>query len=122
MSSTLKWDDPIDGEIYGYLSEAPPKSFMLYAGAGSGKTKTLVSVLDTLRKNQGQVLSLSGKKVAVVTYTNAACEEIKERLKNDPIFQVSTIHSFSWELIKGFTFDIRSWLEKKLAKDIEELN
>lgn len=122
MNSVLEWDDPIDGEIYDYLNEDPPKSFMLYAGAGSGKTKTLVSVLDTLRKNQGRGLSLSGKKVAVVTYTNAACEEIKDRLKNDPIFQVSTIHSFSWDLIKGFTSDIRSWLEIKLAVDIEELN
>lgn len=122
MNSAIDWNDPVDGEIYDYLNEAPPKSFMLYAGAGSGKTKTLVSVLEALRKNQGQGLSLSGKRVAVVTYTNAACEEIKHRLKNDSIFQVSTIHSFSWDLIKFFTSDIRSWLEKKLASDIEVLN
>lgn len=122
MNDVLEWDDPIDGEIYGYLNDKPPTSFMLYAGAGSGKTKTLVSVLDSLRRNHAQGMSLSGKKVAVVTYTNAACEEIKERLKNDPIFQVSTIHSFSWELIKGFTSDIRAWLQIKLAADIQELD
>lgn len=122
MNSAIDWNDPIDREIYDYLNEAPPKSFMLYAGAGSGKTKTLVSVLEALRKNHGQGLSLSGKRVAVVTYTNAACEEIKDRLKNDSIFLVSTIHSFSWDLIKGFTSDIRSWLEIKLAADIEFLD
>lgn len=121
MSSQRKWKDPIDPVIYGHLSANPPKSFMLYAGAGSGKTSTLVEVLDALRESHGRTLSLTGKQIAVVTYTNAACDEIRERLKHDSAFHVSTIHSFSWELIRGFTDDIRIWLDNKLATDIHGL-
>ncbi len=32
-------------EICGYLTEDPPRSYFLFAGAGSGKTRTLVEVL-----------------------------------------------------------------------------
>lgn len=32
-------------EICGYLTEETPRSYFLFAGAGSGKTRTLVEVL-----------------------------------------------------------------------------
>jgi DNA helicase-2/ATP-dependent DNA helicase PcrA len=59
--------------------------------------------------------------VGVITYTNAACDEIKSRVEFDPLIEVSTIHSFVWLLISGFQADIRSWLKQKLANDIAEL-
>jgi DNA helicase-2/ATP-dependent DNA helicase PcrA len=121
MNETTKWENPIDEKIYSYLDLDLPKSFMLYAGAGSGKTRTLVAVLEVIRGEKGPRLALAGKRVAIVTYTNAACEEIKHRLKHDPLFRVSTIHSFSWELVKPFTDDIRKWLRVRLANEIEEL-
>jgi DNA helicase-2/ATP-dependent DNA helicase PcrA len=121
MNEPIMWDDPIDEKIYNYLDLDSPKSFMLYAGAGSGKTRTLVAVLEALRGERGTRLALAGKRIGIVTYTNAACEEIKHRLKQDPLFSVSTIHSFSWELVKPFTDDIRKWLHVRLTNEIVKL-
>ena len=100
-----------------------PKSFFLFAGAGSGKTRALVDAMQMFREKDGQEFRLSGRKVAVITYTNAACDEIKHRIDHDPIFSVSTIHSFAWELIRSYHNDIRTWLGQNLTmqiRDIEE--
>lgn len=122
MTAQLNDLSPIDEEIYGYLSFDHPQSFLLFAGAGSGKTRTLVNVLKKLKHNHSEKLSRSGKKVAIITYTNAACEEVKDRLDYDINFEATTIHSFCWELIKPFTMDICVWLQEKLNADIEDLN
>lgn len=114
--------DPIEQEIYNYLNPDSPASFLLFAGAGSGKTRTLVNVLKKFREDYVQRFIRSGQQVAIITYTNAACDEIKDRLEYDPVFPVSTIHSFAWSLIKPFTEDIRPWLREKLASNINELN
>lgn len=116
-----KIDDGVDDEIYQCLDLAAPKSFFLYAGAGSGKTRSLVNAIDRVRKNSRHDLLLHGKKIAVITYTNAACDEIKTRLDFDQLVEVSTIHSFAWSLIGGFNTDIRAWLRVNLAKEIDEL-
>lgn len=108
----------VDKEIYNYLDLDNPKSFLLFAGAGSGKTRTLVNVLRAVRSNNIQDLVQKGQRVAVITYTNAACNEIQHRLAYDPIFAVSTIHSFVWELIQPFTQDIKNWLRVELQQDI----
>ena len=116
-----KVDDSVDDEIYQCLNLRAPRSFFLYAGAGSGKTRSLVNAIDRIRKDSRHELLLNGKKVAVITYTNAACDEIKTRLDFDPLVEVSTIHSFAWSLIGGFNADIRAWLRVNLAKEIDEL-
>lgn len=111
----------VDDEIYSCLDLDNPKSFFLFAGAGSGKTRSLVEVLKRFRKQNVNRLRLNAQQVAIVTYTNAACDEIKRRLEFDPAFSVSTIHSFSWELIKPHQHDIREWLRIRLQSDIAEL-
>ncbi len=98
-----------------------PRSFFLFAGAGSGKTRSLVTALRQIRKNQRDLLLSRGQKVAVITYTNAASDVISQRLDFDPLVHVSTIHSFAWDLIGGYNNDIRSWLRTKLRVDIDEL-
>ena len=112
----------VDKEIFHFLDLDKPKSFLLFAGAGSGKTRTLVNVLQEIRNKRLQKLIENGQKVAVITYTNVACKEIQHRLEYDPIFSVSTIHSFIWELIKPFTSDIKNFLKVKLQTDIGDLN
>lgn len=112
----------VDNEILGYLNLDAPKSFLLFAGAGSGKTRTLVKVLEAFKLRHVLEMVSRGQKVAIITFTNAACEEIKHRLKHDPVFKVSTIHSFAWELISPFTEDIREWLRVDLQKQIKELD
>jgi DNA helicase-2/ATP-dependent DNA helicase PcrA len=111
----------VDDEIYSCLDLDKPKSFFLFAGAGSGKTRSLVEVLKRFRENNIHRLRTNAQQVAIITYTNAACDEIKRRLEFDPAFSVSTIHSFAWELIKSHTIDIKSLLRVRLQKDIDEL-
>lgn len=111
----------VDEEIYTCLNPLSPKSFFLFAGAGSGKTRTLVNVLKKVNENYGKDFKLRNKKVAVITYTNAAANEITHRLEHSSIFHVSTIHSFSWDLIQNFTVDIKAWLVSNLNKEISEL-
>lgn len=114
-------DDHIDDEILSYLDINNPKSFFLFAGAGSGKTRSLVKVLDELKENYSENLRIKGQKIAVITYTNAACDEIMSRVGYNPLFSVSTIHSFVWDLIKPHQEDIKKWLKFHLADEVHEL-
>ena len=115
-------DDNVDDEIYACLNLDSPKSFFLFAGAGSGKTRSLVNVLQRFKTEYGKRFRLQRKKIAIITYTNAASDEITRRLEFDSIFSVSTIHSFAWESIKHYTSDIREWLRKNLSEEIAGLN
>lgn len=111
----------VDEEIKKCLDPKAPKSFFLFAGAGSGKTRSLVAALDHLRGTMGRSLRMRGQKVAVITYTKAARDEIIRRTQFDPVIVVSTIHSFAWTLIEGFNHDIREWLRVALNDDILDL-
>lgn len=97
-----------------------PKSFFLFAGAGSGKTESLVSALEYINTTMGQDLKLNGRNVAVITYTNAARDVIKRRARYNSLFEISTIHSFAWNLIRSHTSDIRSWLKKEINSKISD--
>ncbi|MCA8073447.1 UvrD-helicase domain-containing protein [Burkholderia vietnamiensis] len=105
-------------EICGYLTGQPPRSFFLFAGAGSGKTRTLVEVLRRLTGVVpheaggvlGRRLRLGGRSIRVVTFTKNAVAVINGRLGSNDLVSVSTIHSFCWELIDGFDDDIRDAL------------
>lgn len=112
--------DP-DIQIMECLSFQNPKNFFLFAGAGSGKTCSLVKCLKHIENTMSQKLLISNQKIGVITYTNAACDEIKKRVNYNTLFHISTIHSFCWMLIKGFNSDIRIWLKGKLNADINEL-
>ncbi|WP_145542612.1 UvrD-helicase domain-containing protein [Yersinia mollaretii] len=111
----------IADQLFRFLDLNNPCSFLLFAGAGSGKTRTLVSVLEKMKQEYSSELSKSGKRIGIITYTNAACEEIQRRLFFDANFMVSTIHSFCWDLINPFTADIKLWLEDDLQKSIVKL-
>lgn len=120
-TGTSDTDDPADDIISGCLNPEYPKSFFLYAGAGSGKTYSLVKGLESFKVAHGAKFRRSGGKIAVITYTNAACDEIIERVKGDPLFHISTIHSFCWLQIKTFHDDIRHWLMRTIPDEISEL-
>lgn len=114
-------DDSVDAEILQCLDPSKPRSFFLYAGAGSGKTRSLKNALDAFRDKYGSSFRSLGKKIAVITYTNAATEEITNRLGEDLLFPVSTIHSFCWAHIGTYHTDIQRWLLDKLPKEFDEL-
>ncbi|AWH23104.1 UvrD-helicase domain-containing protein [Stenotrophomonas sp. ZAC14D2_NAIMI4_6] len=118
--------------ICGYLTEEPPRSYFLFAGAGSGKTRTLVEVLRRLtgivqHEEGGQLarrLRMYGRSIRVVTYTKNAVAVINGRLGENDLVGVSTIHAFCWELIRGFNDDIREALiavkQAQLEKETTE--
>lgn len=121
-------------EICGYLTSIPPQSYFLFAGAGSGKTRTLVEVLRRLTgivehqegSKLARALRLYGRSIRVITYTKNAVAVVNGRLGNNDLVVVSTIHSFCWELINGFNDDIRAALinlkEAQYAKEHAEAN
>jgi len=114
-------DSEVDEVIKNCLVPKAPQSFFLYAGAGSGKTYSLVKALEGFNFSYGERQRRLGKNVAVITYTNAACDEIIERVKGDSLFHISTIHSFCWRQIKSFNDDIRKWVQAELPSEIELL-
>lgn len=120
-------DLQVDETLEKCILSTPRKSFFLFAGAGSGKTYSLVLLLKKIHNSIGKDLLLQGKNVAVITFTNAATDEIINRLDYSPIFHISTIHSFVWEVIKYYQSDIKrlycSYIEedlKALEKKIKE--
>ena len=114
-------DAGADEMIRACLSLNQPRSFFLFAGAGSGKTRSLKQALEGLDTQTLTTLRKHSRKIAVITYTNVAADEIRRRVKADPVFQVQTIHSFAWSLIEGRTADIRGWLESNLQNEIAEI-
>ena len=122
MREAVTQEDELRQTIAACLDLEKPKSFFLYAGAGTGKTRAVVEALAFFRDRYGTLFRQSGRKVAVITYTNAACDEIRRRIDFDPVFAVSTIHSFAWEQIRSYHKDISAWLRERVHTDITELN
>ena len=121
MPEAVAQGDELRKTIAACLDLEKPKSFFLYAGAGTGKTRAVVEAMEIFRARYGTQFRQSGQKVAVITYTNAACDEIRRRIDFDPIFVVSTIHSFAWEQIRTYHKDISAWLHLSLSNDVTKL-
>lgn len=95
-------DNSVDKGIRECLRIGSGNSFITFAGAGSGKTYSLKEALDFLKAQYSDDFTRQGKQIAVVTFTNNAADEIKDRIEQNAIFAVSTIHSFCWSAIAGF--------------------
>lgn len=114
-------DLQVDETLEKCILSSPRKSFFLFAGAGSGKTYSLVLLLKKIRNSIGKDLLLQGKNVAVITFTNAATDEIVNRLDYSPVFHISTIHSFVWDVIKYYQTDIKRLYCQYIQEDIRVL-
>lgn len=114
-------DLQVDETLEKCILSTPRKSFFLFAGAGSGKTYSLVLLLKKIHNSIGKDLLLQGKNVAVITFTNAATDEIINRLDYSPIFHISTIHSFVWEVIKYYQSDIKRLYCSYIEEDLKAL-
>lgn len=121
-------DAHIVEEICGYVTNTSPRNFFLFAGAGSGKTRTLVEVLrritgvvdHTSGRKYAERLRTRGQSVRVITFTKNATAVVMGRLGENYLTEVSTIHAFCWELIKGFNDDIREALLARNSRKLEE--
>ena len=100
-------------------------SWIFNAGAGSGKTYALVQSLKMLLDKKGPQFYIHGQKVLCITYTNAAADEIKERLGNTPLVLVSTIHERMWEIIGPYKDQLmklhRTMLREAIIEKKEQL-
>lgn len=119
-------DANVDATITKCLDPNKPTSFFLYAGAGSGKTYSLEVALKKFSDNHRERFLRNGQRIAVITFTNDARDEIMSRVakrhgENDTLFVISTIHSFCWSLIQNFHTDIQRWYREKIPAEIAEL-
>ena len=93
----------------------------MIAGAGSGKTTSLIKGLNEALKKHGKKLKLRRQRIACITYTEIAAEEIWADVGNNPLVHVATIHSFLWSLVHTFQGDIQKWVAERINKKISEL-
>lgn len=102
------------------------ENFVLDAGAGSGKTWTLIQALNYILDTKSKELKNNGQKIVCITYTNIAKDEIIERTEHNELIHVSTIHDFLWDCIKRFQSELKvkfiELLEEKIAKEQEVLS
>ena len=97
-------------ELFGAIEQG--KSFRLEAGAGAGKTYSLVKALQYIIERQGKELVRRRRQVACITYTNVASAEITSRTGGHPAVFSATIHSFCWSIIRGYQPALREELPK----------
>lgn len=107
-----------DTALHERLAGDGNRHFVMVAGAGSGKTTSLVKALAQIERTQGPALRRNGQQVACITYTEVAVEEIRGDVGNDELFHVSTIHSFLWTVIKPFQNNLREWVSNRLQEKI----
>lgn len=81
---------------------SPLEHTLILAGAGAGKTKTLISRIVHLAKNE-----IPSYKILAITFTNKAAKEMKERLDhidepelNLSLVKIGTFHSIAYSMIK----------------------
>ena len=96
--------------------------FKVYAGPGAGKTTWLISHLERVLRDSIR-LGKTGK-IACITYTNVAAEEIANRLHCDKSrFDISTIHSFLYRnIVKPFSYLIEKGDDKSDLFNISKLD
>lgn len=84
------------------------KNFIFEAGPGSGKTTSLIETLQQILKEPDKIINTQKQKIACITFTNVAANEITWRLNDGSnIVHVSTIHSFLWNQISRYQSELR---------------
>ncbi|MFS0735595.1 UvrD-helicase domain-containing protein [Sphingomonas sp. 1P06PA] len=83
------------------------QNFRLEAGAGAGKTYSLVTALKKIIAETGPALMHAGQQVACITYTEVARQEIANEVELHPAILVNTIHGFGWAFISRFQKTLR---------------
>ena len=92
-------------EVYACLDKG--QSFRLEAGAGAGKTYSLIKALRYLIERHHRNMPRHGQKIACITFTNVARDEILARTDRSPLVLCETIHSFCWSVISSFQRQLR---------------
>jgi DNA helicase II / ATP-dependent DNA helicase PcrA len=117
LSPALSAAREAEARVLGYARNR--QSFLLEAGAGAGKTHSLIEILRYLISAEGPNLRRNNQRIACITYTNAATAVINSRIDGDPLVFTDTIHAFCWSLIRRFqpimrrgVTEIEEWQER----------
>ncbi|TGL28297.1 ATP-dependent helicase [Leptospira koniambonensis] len=86
--------------------------FRLEAGAGAGKTYSLIESIKYLISSRANELLNNRQQIACITYTNVAKNEIKDRTDHHPIILADTIHAFCWSILQHYQVKLREYLPK----------
>lgn len=113
-------DTQADLDLRACLDERPQRSFVMVAGAGSGKTTSLVKALAHLGQTRRAELKTRGQRIACITYTEVAVKEIWGDVGSDLLFHVSTIHSFLWTVVRPFQVNLKAWVIVRIHEKIAE--
>lgn len=110
----------IQNEINNYIENN--ECFIFNAGAGAGKTYALKESITYILDSYRNELMLYNRKILCITYTNAATNEIKSRIGNTELLDVSTIHECFWKLISSQQNALIAAHRIKMKNKIKELD
>ncbi|TGK87817.1 DNA helicase [Leptospira noumeaensis] len=85
------------------------------AGAGSGKTATMIGLLEEREKNK----SILPENTVIVTFTKKATREFKERCEKKGLsnqYHISTFHAFCFHVLKNYD-NSKDWSKYKLLSE-----
>jgi DNA helicase II / ATP-dependent DNA helicase PcrA len=91
-------------------------SFVLEAGAGAGKTHTLMETLNYIQ-SEFTHSNVSRPSILCITYTNIAKNEIRERTKHIQGIKINTLHEFLWDFIKQFQLELKKTIIDMIEED-----
>lgn len=97
------------------------ESVVFNSGAGSGKTYALIECLKYIVENNRENLNNHNQKIACITYTNVAAENIKQQLGSSDVVEVSTIHDRIWNVICNQKAALLSLHIEKLNKEVKDI-
>lgn len=97
------------------------QNIIFNAGAGAGKTYSLIESLKYIINNKAEKLARHNQNIICITYTNVATNKIKERLGNTKLIMVSTIHERLWNLISPYRKQLVEIHIEQLNEELETI-
>lgn len=91
----MKFNDLNPDQLQAVVSNLPHQ--MIIAGPGTGKTKTLVSRYQYLIDQK----KVDPEKIIVITFTNKAADELKDRVGNVDNAQIFTFHGLGYQILSS---------------------
>lgn len=124
LSKISNEDQDKEKEILNQLFQYSDRfeSTVFNSGAGSGKTYALVECLKYIVEQNRERLKHHNQKIACITYTNVAANNIKVQIGASDIVEIATIHDRVWHIISGQKSALLSLHIEKLNSGIAELD
>ena len=95
--------------------------FRLEAGAGAGKTYSLIESIKYLISRQANEFLSKQQRIACITYTNVAKDEIKDRTDHHPVIFSDTIHAFCWSILQHYQVKLREHIPELGEKWVQRI-